>query len=857
MSRPDSRLWQRWDEVDRLLSEALDLPAADRDAHVRHRTAEDVELRDLVLRLVDRVSHDDEEEWHPGEDIVLAAFSGEEPSGAPDAVGAGDVLGDYRIVRRIGRGGMATVYEAERADGAYDQRVALKVLRAGLDTEDIVRRFLFERQILSSLTHPHIGRLLDGGATSSGRPFLVMELVSGDPITVAADQRRLDIPARLRLFLDVVDAVRAAHRQLVVHRDIKPSNVLVDSDGRVKLLDFGIAKLLDRDDGLTDGAAALTPQYASPEQLEGGRITTATDVYQLGLLLRELLTGVPLRAWLFDASLPVKPSRVALLDADGAAAASARAAARKAWPDRLAKALRGDLDIVVGKAMRVDPEERYTSADELAADITRYLLGHAIVAHPESKAYRLRKFMGRHPFAVPGGLAAVGALVAFSTTVAIQNQRIVRERDAARVASRRALETQRLLVDLLRAPDPTRPGGQTVNQDITVTEALLRGRARIANELAGELEVKAALLEAMGRTFTGLARFETADTLLRESLEIRQRLQAADPSSMVASLQALAENFSDQREYRPADSLLHEIVRLRAATEPDAGFANLLDFLGEVRRDLGDTDSALVLVNSALMLRRSLGDTAGGRYIGTLARLAYALRSAQQFDSAEVLYREVIRRQELVATPDKFALALNYNNLGYLLRVREDFRGAEQSYRSALRLATEILEPGHATSLLVRQNLASVLELAGEIDEAFSVARDQIAAVQAEWPEGHWRVGVAHLSLGRGLMRHGRPAEALPALEAGVRSYVRTIGEKHDWTQVARADLSAGLLLAGRRAEGRTGLAQAVVALRPRRAELDSDSRFSLGRLATVLEQAGHGEAAVPIRALLDTATAR
>ena len=856
-SRPDSLLWQRWDEVDRLLSEAMDLPPDEGEELVRRSVGDDAALRDLVLRLLDRVRTNEGAELTPREDIILSAFSGEGPGGGLDALGPGEIVGSYRIIGRIGRGGMATVYEAERADGAYDQRVALKVLRRGIDTEDLVRRFLGERQILSSLTHPNIARLLDGGSTSTGRPFLVMELVTGEPITTWADKRRLDIPARLWLFLAVTEAVRAAHRQLVVHRDIKPSNVLVDTEGRVKLLDFGIAKLLDRDQSVTDvGAAALTPQYASPEQLDGGTITTATDVYQLGLLLRELLTGLSPSTGKSMQDQPLRPSRSAMMDFDGASAAVDRAAARQSTPERLSRALRGDLDIILGKARRPDPSERYASADDLAADVARFLAGHPILAHPESAAYRVRKFIGRHPFAVPGAVAAVAALLVFSTVVALQNRRITRERDNAETASQRALGTQDLLIDLFGSPDPTQSGADAQTRDITVVDALQHGRTRLASDLEHPPDVKAALLGALGRTFSGLGRLETADTLLRESLRMQRSLYDERDAQVVGTLRALADNYRLERAHQRADSVLQEVLGLMSQRREETSYADLLAVLSAVRRDLGDGDSSMKLVNAALTLRRTLADTASRGYTSNLAILAFSLRAVQQFDSAEVLYREVIRRQAQMTPPDP-DLAANHNNLGYLLRVRGDYAGAEQSYREALRLATETLGAGHLSTLLMRQNLASALELGGKIDDALAVAREQIAAAESEWPQGHWRVGSAHLALGRALVRHGRSTEAIDPLESGVRVYSSTIGPRHDWTMVARADLAGALLIAGQGSSGRAGLVEALAVLRARRAQLDGDSRYFLGRIATVLEEAGYKTEAAPFRAVLDTTVAR
>jgi serine/threonine-protein kinase len=451
MTGADRGLWDRWDEVDRLLDEALDLPEPERTAYVERQAADDLRLSSVVLRLIGRLERDTGRLTRPSRALVREAFAPEnEPPGMAD-LAPGTSAGRYVIVGRRGRGGMATVYEAERTDGVYQQRVALKVLRRGLDTDDLIRRFLTERQILSTLTHPGIARLLDGGALPDGRPFLVMELVDGLPITAFADERRLDLRARLELFLEVADAVHAAHRRLVVHRDIKPSNILVDDEGRAKLLDFGIAKLLGPDaDHATATERVLTPDYASPEQMRGDPITTGTDVYQLGLLLRELLTGLPpRRSGPAVPDQPTRPSRAARESREGVPVPEARAAARQSTPDRLASALTGDLDVIVATALRPDPDERYGSADELAADVRRHLEGRPVVAHPESLAYRARKFIGRHPLFLPGAAAALVAVVGFMVVITLQNQRLERERDAADLASQRAIATQDFLVDLL------------------------------------------------------------------------------------------------------------------------------------------------------------------------------------------------------------------------------------------------------------------------------------------------------------------------------------------------------------------------------------------------------------------------
>lgn len=850
MTPPQSLLWDRWDEVDHLLAGAMERPPAEREEYVRRAAGADASLCDLVLRLLERTEED--EEIRPSEEALLAAFSGRDAEDASQDLPSGDLVGRYRIVGRVGRGGMATVYEAERADGAYEQRVALKVLRRGLDTEDIVRRFLTERQILSSLSHPNIARLLDGGSTATGRPFLVMELVRGERITKWTDRNAIDVTARLRLFLAVADAVHAAHQQLVVHRDIKPSNILVDEDGCVKLLDFGIAKLLAPDATDTDvGSRALTPDYASPEQLEGGVVTTATDVWQLGLLLRELLTGLaPAAGNRPTVDVTSRPSRSVLMTVETASDPVQRAQARGTTPARLAKTLRGDLDIIIGKATRRAPAERYASAGELSADVQRYLQGQPIVAHPESTIYRVRKYAGRHPLFLPLTAATFLAIVAFVVIVSVQNRRIEHQRDAAELASRQATATRAFLVEILRSPDPTT---NAPDRDLTVAEALQRGRVRIAQELDSEPAVKADLLEAMGRTFTGLGRYETGDTLLRDAVRIERVLYGPRDARLADVLNALGTNLRRQQDYRAADTVLQEAlhVRLQAGPVPDSVMAPMLMELATVQRDLGDVDSAVVLAGRGVTVQRAAGDTLGEKYVDALSNLAYVLRAARQMDSAEVLYRDAIRREERRPALSAYGLSTIYNNLGYLLRLRGDYAGAEAAYREAFRLARTALGETHPATSMVGSNLASVLELEGKLDAAEALGRDLVTSAELEWPQGHWRVGAAYMSLGRFLLRHDRAGDATIPLRAGVRSYEKTLGAQHAWTLAAAADLATELLLSGHRVDGGALFDRALAALRAQASGLGDAARHDLERTAKILEQSGESNRAAGLRRLL------
>lgn len=438
----------------------------------------------------------------------------------------GRLLGPYRVVGQIGRGGMGAVFRAVRDDDQYHKEVAIKVVMRGVDNDLVRERFRSERQILATFDHPNIARLLDGGSADDGSPYLVMELVDGEPITVYARNRPL--AARLALFRQVCSAVSDAHRKLVVHRDIKPGNILVGRDGVPRLLDFGIAKILEGGPG--GGATGLvrgmmTPEYASPEQVRGEPITTASDVYSLGVVLYELVTGVrPHRlvgrnlldlARLHDAE-PAKPS--AVID--------------PSWgPDwvKLRRRLRGDLDTIILKALRREPDRRYASVDQLAEDLERHLDGRPVLARPDTPAYRAGKFVRRHRAGVAAAAALTLAAAAASWNLAVQARRVARERD-------RAQEVSRFLIRLFRVSSPSEARGNA----LTAREVLDEGVSRVRDDLSGRPDVRATLLQTLGTAYQRLGLSDPAAQLLQESLRLRSEIREGESLDVAAALHELA-----------------------------------------------------------------------------------------------------------------------------------------------------------------------------------------------------------------------------------------------------------------------------------------------------------------------------
>ncbi|HMB91641.1 MAG TPA: serine/threonine-protein kinase, partial [Rhodothermales bacterium] len=433
---------ERWQQVKDLFLDVLDQPQNQRVTYLRAACDGDDDLRQHVEALLDgQQAPPTILEQSAAEALVLT----EDPLFDTH-------LGPYRLIRLLGRGGMGSVYLAERDDGQFEQTVAIKVVRRGLDTEDILSRFRYERQILAALDHPHIAALYDGGMTHDSRPYFVMEYVDGEPITAYCDRKRLSTNQRLALFRTVCRAVQHAHQNLIIHRDLKPSNILVTEEGTVKLLDFGIAKLLGEETDHTvphtrTGLRLMTPEYAAPEQVLCKAITTATDSYQLGVLLYELLTG--LRPYQITQRVqqeiervileeePTRPS-TALALADTAAIASQ---ARSTTQDRLRRRLTGDLDTIVLKALAKEPERRYNTVEQLAEDVRRHMAGLPVLAQPNAISYRMRKFIQRHRLGVAAATLVSLAVLLGMTGTLWQAQVAAAERDRAQAEAEKATQT--------------------------------------------------------------------------------------------------------------------------------------------------------------------------------------------------------------------------------------------------------------------------------------------------------------------------------------------------------------------------------------------------------------------------------
>jgi len=773
-------LWNRWDEVDRLFEAALDLPADERRTYLEAQCGDDDELLESVLRLLEASERSEGLFETPGAGASLAFVEelGERNESQPQRIDR------YAIVRELGRGGMGTVYLAEREDGGFRQQVALKVLRRGLDTDDTLQRFVNERQILAKLSHPDIARLYDGGATPSGRPYLVMEYIEGEPITDYCDRNRLEVRQRLRLVLRVTEAVNAAHVNLIVHRDLKPSNILVTDEAHVKLLDFGIAKMLDpsEDAELTKtGSYILTPDHASPEQLRGEPITTATDVYQIGVLLFRLLTGqrpfpversspLDLRQLAERSTVP-KPSTT-VVSADAAAEI---AAARSSSPSQLRKTLRGDLDTIVTKALAAEPSRRYASAANLADDIRRYLDGRAISAQPDTFLYLTRKFLRRHPSVAPVVAAAILGVGIYIATLVRYTHQLEQERNTAQLETTRAQEVQRFMVDLFSSADPYLPADKKLGSEISVVDALAMGAERIQTSLEDRPEVRASILAAIADVYQDLNKADEALPLQEEALKLQQSLhgaasrQARDEMGMLARLQDM------RGEYDVAGELHRKRLDLALAAEPQ-DVSEVADAHIRIGRHLLATSQyrkAEPHFQAAVDL--AAANDLSWEYVDALRSLADTQRLLGKLEEAENTARLMVPQVIEVRGEGTPASAYARGTLARILGLRGKADEAEPYFAQAIEDLSNTLGPEHGDTLSTMNNLAKTRFENGDLVGAEELFVHIIETGQRALGRTHPRLGAYLQAYGTLLAQADRPDEAIEVHRRAAEIFRQTL----------------------------------------------------------------------------------
>jgi eukaryotic-like serine/threonine-protein kinase len=802
---------ERWRQVARVFDAAVERPMPERRDFLAQACGEDHALRHEVATLLAALPEGDDFFDRPAASLFELPDEDELPSWV------GRRVGPYRLTRELGEGGMGRVFEAVRDDDQFHKRVALKMIKPGRETGVVLRRFRYEREILAGLDHPHIAALYDGGVTDDGHPYFAMEFVEGEPIDRYCAQRGLNLGQRLALFESVCAAVQHAHRNLVVHRDLKPGNILVTTDGTVKLLDFGIAKLLrdgtgDEHTGVTEtGFHAMTADYASPEQVRGAPITTASDVYSLGVVLFELLAGR--RPYELQGLAAADVVRV-VCEQDPPRPSSVVAHRREA------AALAGELDNIILMALRKEPSRRYSSVEQFGEDLRRFRAGLPVAAQPATAAYRLRKFVARHRAGAITVALVVATLLAGAISTAWQARRAEVERD-------RAEEVNAFLGDMLRSAAPTERG-----REVTVAEMLADAAKRV-ERLSGTPELEGELRTTIGTTYLSLGLYQEAEPHLLRALEIQRTRFGPDRPELARATQNVANLQERKGDMVGAERLYRRALDLarRQPGRDDSVTAGLLDDIGRVRQAQGDLEGAERLEREALAIRRRVLGERHADVAASLNNIAVVLGQGGKYAAAESLHREALRIIRDVRGADDAEVAQAQSTVAGILAWQNKHEAADSFFLPSLATKRRLFGPEHpdyawtmlsyATSLYDRgEHAASAertrevlalrgktltdehvlvagsllylgrsLDHLGRFDEAEHALRECLTLRRRYLPEGHWLIPAAESMLGEHYAMAGQYEEAERYLRSGYEGLVKARGAEHPRTVEARSAL--------------------------------------------------------------------
>jgi len=792
----------------------------------------------------------------------------------------GQVVGAYRLISLIGQGGMGSVWLAERCDGRFEGRAAVKLLNVALVGPAGEERFRREGNFLARVTHRHIARLIDAGVSPTGQPYLVLEHVNGLTIDRYCDEHALGIEERLRLFLDVLEAVAHAHANLIVHRDIKPANVLVSLDGEVKLLDFGIAKLLDDDarwgvspvveaSALTrECGAVLTPEYAAPEQLAHGQVTTATDVYALGVLLYVLLSGqhpvgaaVRSPVTLVRAIVEVEPRRMS--DAVVGRSQTPEALARHAdrcgtTVSRLRRALRGDLDTIVAKALKKNAPERYSSVTALADDLRRFLRHEPISARPDTLRYRSARFARRH---VRGLAAAAVMVLTLGGLTAFHTARLATERDRAQREAAKAAKVSEALTGLLTGADPI--ANRANPNGLTVQGLLDTGAERVQKDLAGQPDAQAEILTVLGRIYRRVGMYDKAQRLLEQALASGRAAFGPEHVSVAQTLNDLGALAAEKGDYETAATSLESALSIRRKIygREHTNVANTLAELGRVYQDNGFNERAEPLQREALAIRRKLLGEESGETATSLSDVASVLRLNGDLDGAEPLLHRSLELNRTLRGEAHAMTATTLHDVALMAAAKGDRALAESLFRKAMNTHRKALGERHPFVAVTLNSLSRLLRDQGRDDEAAAALEAALEIARPALGPDHQLVAMYTINLASVQLARKQPRAAEALVREGLRIRVlaprlvpnrRRIFPEDDWSVGATKSLLGATLIA----LARYGEAEAV--LIDARRDLEAmpvaprrDIETTINRLAKLYEAWGKRDRAAAYRARL------
>jgi len=738
---------EKWQKIEPLFHEAIGLSGEDLSSYLKKIEGQDPETAGELKNLLD--SHFEADSF-----LIEDSFSDEIAT-------PGELIGPWKIVRGIGRGGMSTVYLAERADGQFERSVAIKFLHGIMPGKKMHSRLLAEQRILAKLEHKNIARLFDSGLTDNRRPYFILEYVDGEPLHAYCTSNKLTVQQKLKIFEQICEAVQFAHQRLIVHRDLKPSNILVKNDGTVKLLDFGIAKILEEDTAgaipLTrTGFQLMTPEYASPEQVNGENITTATDVYSLGLLLCQILTGRlpydvsqknPLEIGrIINAAQPTRPSH--LLTQKASETGNDDSPSYNLNLKSLRRELKGDLDNIVLKALRKEPERRYNSAEQLLNDLQNYQKNLPVSARPETPGYRAKKFIQRHRL---GFVATVIVLISLITTAAVS----IWQAEQARAERDRTIQINEFLQTILTEADPYAAGA-----DATVRDVLRKAGELVSERFPNQPELEAPLRYTIGYTQLGLMELDDSYTNLKISEQLYETLYGKTDSRTLTSSAYLSWLEFRRGNYDTAIQGYTKIIALFNNTTPWDTRATILNDYAVILLELERYDEALELQQTVLDLWVE-NDPSRPEVAVIQNNLAQTYHGLEDYDRAEENYRTALSKlREFFPDGLHPDISSTINNLGVLLRDQGNYEEAINYYREALDIRRATLGEYHPNTAFSHLNLSRILLDLDRVDEARPHSQIAVDIMSEVLNNTHLHLLVARSTLARIYTVDGRIDEA-------------------------------------------------------------------------------------------------
>ncbi|NGP86998.1 serine/threonine-protein kinase [Fodinibius halophilus] len=780
-----------WDRVEEILDKALTKSENERQPFIEQQCGDNKQLKSWITELLESIESSEGflETGSVEKDILIPNIIEDLPDEHTSSL-VGKQLGAYSITELIEHGGMGSVYLAERSDGAFQHKVAIKIIRRGMDTPSNIARFKQEQNILASLHHPHIGRLYDGGVTNEGLPYLVMEYIDGQPINEYCDEHTLSIDERLSLFRKVCEAVQYAHNNLVIHRDLKPANILITPEGEVKILDFGIAKLLDSDSEIENihqtraGARMLTLAYAAPEQINHETITTAADNYALGIVLYKLLIGIhpfepgetknrgALKKRITQKTAPKPSSHFRALDTN---TQSKIAAKRGCSPHNLFKLISGDLDAIVCKSLRKNAADRYNSIELFIEDLRRFSNDQPITARAGHFRYVATKFLKRNKIAINTAAAFLIILIGLISYHTIQ---ISQERNQAQLEAQKANQVKNFLVNILQSSDPFIDNS---NPNLTLQEVLDNGAKKVQTELQGYPAIQADLLLTMGLIYENLALYPKAEAILTDGLKISTQLPEEDIQLKGNILQQLAASKMWQGRFSESDSLLqhmHDLFIDNFGPETPR-LSPVYNDWGLLMQEWGKLDKAQQLYKRSIQLADL--DFIDTTSLATMHHnLATVFKDQGKLDSAITYYNKTLEFRYQLTPEGHPATANTLSLLASALYAKGDLLSADSLHRKALKIRKQTLPPEHPHIAASQVRLGQVLLKLGKPKQAQELLTKAIPVLSNSFPENHWRVRAAKGVLAVSWMLQGRLTEAEQPLLNAFQTFKNRFGLK-DW----------------------------------------------------------------------------